>query len=176
MQTDDKPVRSGARTAALILPAALGILLGLGGFTFYYGEGWSYFSSDPKACVNCHIMDPNFDSWQKASHHTVAGCVDCHLPNAFVPKWMAKAENGFWHSKGFTLQDFPEPIVIRDKNLVVLEDNCRSCHGGILEGTLSQSGADRPMNCVHCHRSVGHGETAGMGKLESATARQSENN
>ena len=60
-------------TKGLILLAALvGLLAGVGGFTFLYAEGFSYMSSDPKACVNCHIMQPQFDSWQKGSHHAVA--------------------------------------------------------------------------------------------------------
>ncbi|MCZ6632812.1 MAG: NapC/NirT family cytochrome c, partial [bacterium] len=88
----------------------LGCLFGLGSFTLYYGEGFSYFSKDPKACMNCHIMKPQFDSWQKSSHHTLATCVDCHLPHDFLGKYIAKAENGYNHSKAFTLQNFHEPI------------------------------------------------------------------
>ena len=84
-------------------------------YTFHYAEGLSYFSPDPKACVNCHIMQPQYDGWQKASHHNVAKCIDCHLPHDFIGKYYTKAENGFWHSKGFTLQDFPEPIQMHER-------------------------------------------------------------
>ena len=152
-----------------VLSFLFGALLGIGIFTFHYGEGLSYFSKDPQACVNCHIMQPQFDSWQKASHHTVATCVDCHLPHEFLPKMLAKTENGFWHSKGFTLQDFHEPIFIRKHNLKILQKNCLHCHADlvheILPGPASEPDA---MSCVHCHRSAGHGETAGMGKYEPA--------
>jgi cytochrome c nitrite reductase small subunit len=88
--------------------AALGVLLGIGGTTFNYAEGLSYLSTDPAACANCHIMQPQYDAWQKASHHTAATCADCHLPPGFPEKYVAKAENGWNHSKAFTLQDFPE--------------------------------------------------------------------
>src|SRR4051794_1366424 len=101
---------------AIAVALGLGLLLGLGTFTFNYAEGLSYFSTEPKACVNCHIMNEQYDSWQKASHHHTARCVDCHLPHELVPKYLAKAENGYWHSKGFTLQDFHEPIMIKPKN------------------------------------------------------------
>src|ERR1041384_596647 len=87
----------------------VGVVLGLGGYTFWYGEGLSYFSNDPKNCANCHIMNDAYDSWQKASHHGAATCNDCHVPHDFFAKWFSKAQNGFWHSKGFTLQDFHEP-------------------------------------------------------------------
>lgn len=89
----------------LLLSASIGVLAGLGGFTFFYAEGASYLSNDPKACVNCHIMREEYDGWQKGSHKAVATCNDCHVPHEFIPKYLAKMENGFWHSKGFTLQD-----------------------------------------------------------------------
>src|ERR1043165_9435033 len=97
----DRFQRLGVTGPLLFLSMVLGIVLGLGLFTFYYAEGGSYFSSDPRACTNCHIMREHFDGWQKASHHAHAKCVDCHLPHDFVGKYIAKAENGFWHSKGF---------------------------------------------------------------------------
>ena len=140
------------------LCVALGVLLGLGGYTFYYAEGLSYFSNDPKACVNCHIMRDVYDGWQKASHHAVATCNDCHTPHEFVFKYLTKAENGFWHSKGFTLQDFHEPIRIRPKNSRVLEASCVNCHSDLV-GDILGAGHDVPgqTGCVRCHAAVGHG-------------------
>jgi cytochrome c nitrite reductase small subunit len=142
--------------------AALGVLLGLGGMTFRYAEGLSYMSKAPEACANCHIMWPQYDSWQKASHHTVATCVDCHLPPDFIAKYIAKAENGWNHSKAFTLQDFPEPIVITKKNANILHANCLRCHTDIVheQAIVSTEGAPR---CVRCHVWVGHGEPIGLG-------------
>jgi cytochrome c nitrite reductase small subunit len=98
----------------LALAVLVGAVVGLGAFTFSYGEGLSYFSKDPRACANCHIMNDQYNSWQKAGHHQAAKCVDCHLPHDFVGKYLAKADNGYRHSKAFTLQDFHEPIKIID--------------------------------------------------------------
>ena len=109
MPTSGEKGRAGG---AIVLAVLLGMLAGIGGFTFLYAEGLSYMSDDPRVCVNCHIMQPQYDSWQKASHHTVALCVDCHLPHDFIGKYLTKAENGYNHSKAFTLQDFHEPIMI----------------------------------------------------------------
>lgn len=157
------PSKWGWFTAALI-----GVFSGLGVFTFYYGEGLAYFSKEPAACVNCHIMQPQFDSWQKASHHTTATCVDCHLPHDFFGKWLSKGENGFLHSKAFTLQDFHEPIFIRERNQRILHDNCLQCHSALLhESLLNEESQSGIFSCVHCHRSVGHGETVGLGKFET---------
>jgi len=141
-----------------LLAVLLGIAGGVGAFTFRYAEGLSYMSSDPRACKNCHIMNEQFDAWRKSSHHAAATCNDCHLPLGFVAKYIAKASNGYHHSKGFTFQDFHEPILIKAKNSQILQDNCLRCHGelvhDVVRGSTYASGAIR---CVHCHRSVGHG-------------------
>ena len=143
---------------ATVVAVGLGLLLGLGGFTFNYAEGLSYFSTDPRACANCHIMNEQYDSWQKASHHHTAKCVDCHLPHEFVPKYMAKAENGYWHSKGFTFNDFHEPIRIKPKNSRILQENCLRCHADFVHEIVGGSTTDTDaVSCVHCHRGVGHG-------------------
>jgi len=130
--------------------------------TFHYAEGLSYMSTDAAACANCHIMHPQYDSWQKASHHAVATCADCHLPPGFPDKYISKGENGWNHSKAFTLQDFPEPIAITEKNAETLHANCLRCHGEIVhcQSIASTEGAPR---CVRCHVTVGHGEPVGLG-------------
>ena len=148
----------GLSLPALALCAALGFLLGLGGYTFWYAEGGSYFSNDPRACVNCHVMRDAYDGWQKASHHAVATCNDCHVPHDFLGKYLAKAENGFWHSKGFTLQDFHEPIHIKPGNAGILRENCVGCHRDLVGEILGHGPADDGTNnCVRCHGAVGHG-------------------
>ena len=140
-----------------LLAALCGLFLGLGIFTFDYGEGLSYFSADPEACVNCHIMRPQHDSWLKSSHHTVANCIDCHLPHKFVPKWLTKAENGFQHSKKFTLQNFHEPIFIREYNRKIVNNNCLHCHADFMHEILrGETKNNNAMSCVACHRQVGH--------------------
>ncbi len=132
--------------------------LGTGLFTFHYAEGLSYFSTDPKACKNCHIMNEQYDSWVKGPHHAFAGCVDCHLPHTFVAKYLAKASNGYHHSKGFTLEDFHEPIMIKPGNAKILQDACLRCHGEFVHDIVRGSTtADDAVRCVHCHRGVGHG-------------------
>ena len=104
----------------VVLAVLVGILLGVGAVTLREAKALSYLSNDPRVCVNCHIMQPQFEGWQRSSHHAVAGCGDCHLPHDFVGKWLTKALNGYHHSKGFTLQDFHEPIMIKARNVGVL--------------------------------------------------------
>jgi cytochrome c nitrite reductase small subunit len=143
---------------AVTLAVLLGTCAGVGLFTFRYAEGLSYFSTDPRACANCHIMNDEYASWQKGPHHGAARCVDCHLPHEGVAKLVAKAENGYHHSKGFTLQDFHEPVLIKTKNSGILQENCLRCHGEFVHEIVAGSTTDRDaVRCVHCHRGVGHG-------------------
>jgi cytochrome c nitrite reductase small subunit len=142
----------------LLLSVFLGMLLGVGGYTAYYGQGASYLSSDPRTCVNCHIMRDQFDSWQKSSHHASATCNDCHVPHDWVGKWLTKAANGYHHSEAFTLQSFHEPIRIRPANASVLNANCRYCHRDyVREITAHRVIQDEELYCVRCHDDVGHG-------------------
>lgn len=143
---------------AITIAVLLGLLIGTGAFTFKYAEGFSYFSADPKACVNCHIMTPQYDSWQKSSHHAAASCVDCHLPHDFIGKYIAKAENGYHHSLAFTTQNFQEPIRIKEKNARILQRNCVECHEDMVHELFRQKVNDpAAVSCIHCHASVGHG-------------------
>ncbi len=143
-----------------ILALLLGALAGVGGYVVWSSQAVSYLSEDPKVCINCHIMNPQYDGWLKASHHAVATCNDCHNPQTFFAKYISKAENGFWHSKGFTLQDFPEPIRIRPHNKQVLNNNCAGCHRDMVDALMNTSGRDvSPLDCVRCHANVGHDAT-----------------
>jgi cytochrome c nitrite reductase small subunit len=166
--------RFSLATLAVLLGIPVGLLVGLGSFTFIHAEGFSYLSSDPKACVNCHIMRSEYDSWRKGSHHVAAKCVDCHLPHDLAGKYLAKANNGYHHSKGFTFQDFHEPIMIKPGNSRILQESCLRCHEDMVHDLVAGATSDRnAVRCVHCHQSVGHGELAGLGGRDKASERKS---
>lgn len=154
---------------SLLASILIGMLLGSGVFTFVSAHGTSYLSNDPAVCVNCHSMREEYDGWRHGSHHAVAVCNDCHLPHTNVlSKLFVKASNGYYHSKAFTLMNYPEPIRIKPSNAEVLEANCIRCHSE-LTGELRAHGtlgvptdptqkADL-YGCVRCHQEVGHGPT-----------------
>jgi cytochrome c nitrite reductase small subunit len=72
------------RTEVAILIACLvGIPAGVGAFTFVYAKGFSCLCI-ARACVNCHIMTPQYDAWQKSGHRHAAICVACHLRDAGI--------------------------------------------------------------------------------------------
>jgi len=41
----------------VVLACLLGVPAGIGAFTFVYANGYSYLSTDPRTCLNCHIMN-----------------------------------------------------------------------------------------------------------------------
>lgn len=156
----------------VLLAISVGLAAGIGGYTFRYAEGLSYLSTDPRACVNCHIMQPQYNAWQKSSHHTVAVCVECHLPEPFFAKYYAKAENGWRHGQKFTTQDFVEPITVQAAGRRILQANCVRCHDSLV-GHLASGprGELDQLDCVRCHAGVGHGERAGLGGPLSSAER-----
>lgn len=154
---------AGSTPLLLALALLVGALVGIGAYTLVYAEGLSYMSSDPKVCANCHIMQAQYDSWQKSSHHHVAACNDCHLPQGFFGKYLAKALNGYNHSKAYTLQDYHEPIAIKPFNTRILQENCLACHRALVHEAAMARGRSEEVRCVHCHLSAGHGERAGLG-------------
>lgn len=143
-------------TLLVILASLLGLVIGVGSYTFIYGKGYSYLSDDPKACVNCHIMRDQYESWSRSSHHHVATCNSCHTPENIYMKYVNKMENGFWHSLKFTTGKFNDPIRIRQHNFDITMRSCLKCHSGLMGSTLHVDAIGEGRSCVHCHKNVGH--------------------
>jgi cytochrome c nitrite reductase small subunit len=139
----------------LVVAVAIGLAVGVGGYTFVYAKGASYLTNDPGTCVNCHIMREHFDGWVKSSHRSVAACNDCHTPHSVVGKYLTKASNGFWHSFAFTTGRFADPIQIKTHNREVTERACRTCHQDVVLAMAPGHG-DSAESCLRCHAEVGH--------------------
>lgn len=148
----------GGKAAGFAAIAGVGVCVGLALFTANYAGATSYLSSDPKACINCHVMREEYDAWLKGAHHAQT-CNDCHVPVDLLGKYATKVEHGWRHSKGFTLQDFHEPIRITQSSLDVVQANCVRCHDSLVSGISAAHVADgeTEFGCVHCHGGVGHG-------------------
>ena len=143
---------------AIVVASAVGVMGGLGAFTFGYGGGASYLSNDPSACANCHIMQPQYESYLKSTHQRVATCNDCHLSHNVVGKWLTKADNGFFHSLAFTTGNFDEPIQIKPRNRRVTQNACLYCHADFVNHMLPPEPGGDILLCVRCHADVGHAQ------------------
>ncbi|WP_458789160.1 cytochrome c nitrite reductase small subunit [Adonisia turfae] len=164
--TKAKPLRI-VTMMSVLCAVALGVLGGLGAFTFGYGDGASYLTNNPASCTNCHVMQEHYDGWMNSSHRNVATCNDCHLPHDFAGKWLTKGDNGFFHSLAFTTGDFPEPIRIKDRNRRVTQNACLHCHADYVNHMLPVEPGGEMQLCVHCHGDVGHaGRESGVSDRE----------
>lgn len=134
----------------------LGVALGIGIYTFLYAKGTAYLTNNPEACTNCHVMQGQYDSWLKSSHHSVAVCNDCHTPHDFIGKYKTKFSNGFKHSYYFTVGGYPEEIQIAPHSREITEKTCRHCHEEIVSAIDFRHDAKNETSCLECHRSVGH--------------------
>ena len=134
----------------------VGMFIGLSTFTFNYAEGLAYFSDDPEACLNCHVMRPQFEGWNHSSHKNVATCNTCHTPHSFPQKYIIKGINGWNHSLAFTTGNYPDPIRIRGFNADVVQANCVECHSTLIS-QIHSAAPKEERSCIACHGNVGHG-------------------
>ena len=154
----------------------IGVLTGLLMLIFYVGNATSYLSDKPETCVNCHVMFPQYSSWQHSSHARVATCNDCHVPhNNVISKYMFKASDGLRHSAMFTLRLEPQVIHIKDAGREVVEENCERCHEHLLgyyhsigSGRENEDNEEEEVMCWSCHKEVPHGKVSSLSSFPNA--------
>lgn len=132
----------------------------------------SYLSHDPKACINCHVMNTQYATWQHNSHARKATCIECHLPtDSFFKKYLAKARDGWNHSTAFTFNTFKQRIVISKNGADRVETNCSSCHAKVVSQLIENRDkyhdfnriqTDDDVRCWDCHRDIPHGRARGL--------------
>lgn len=151
------------------------ILVGVVLFLFYVSKAHSYLSDNPETCMNCHIMAPQYATWNHSSHREVAHCNDCHVPhNNVFNKYYFKAKDGMRHATIFTLRKEPQVIFIREEGAKVVHDNCIRCHSKLLtDPKLKSSVAAHQAHredraCWDCHREVPHGRVNSLSSVPNA--------
>ena len=154
--------------AVVVFVAAIGMF----GYTVKASKALSYLSSDPKACINCHVMNTQYATWQHSSHAQRATCIECHLPtNGTLAKYMAKAKDGWNHSVAFTLNTYKNAIKISDDGAKRVQENCISCHASVTSTLVNNSDTYHQFKdpsvatgrrCWECHKGVPHGKVRGL--------------
>jgi cytochrome c nitrite reductase small subunit len=157
------------RPAAIVAVAAF---IGLGLYVFKISNAASYLSDDPQACVNCHLMTPQYITWNHSSHRNVAHCNDCHVPhNNVISKYYFKAKDGLYHASIFTLRAEPQVIKAKSASIEVIHNNCIRCHedqvtDAKMAGFVADHHAKRTDRlCWDCHREVPHGRVKGLSSV-----------
>jgi len=154
---------------------ATGALVGVGFLTLHVGNATSYLSDDPQACMNCHVMAPQYATWERGSHARVAVCNDCHVPHDnLVTKFAFKAMDGLRHSFMFTFRLEPQVIQIKSAGIAAVQENCKRCHDPLAGRTTlrtvtatSASHGDGQL-CWGCHRETPHGRVSSLASVPDA--------
>ncbi|MDH5610127.1 MAG: cytochrome c nitrite reductase small subunit [Cyclobacteriaceae bacterium] len=145
------------------------IIVGMGLFLIDFSNASSYLSDDPQACVNCHIMQPQYITWTHSSHREVANCNACHVPQGNVfNKYFFKAKDGMNHASIFTARAEAEVIRALPPSVEVIQNNCIRCHQDqVTDAKLASFVVDHVQNrtdrtCWECHRDVPHGKVRSL--------------
>lgn len=159
-----------------------GIFVGLVIYMLYISNAISYLSDDPKACVNCHVMNPQYATWQRGSHGKVATCNDCHVPqNNFINKYWFKANDGLRHATYFTMRWEPQVIQIKAAGKKAVQENCIRCHSNLvhpigLRAINNKDVEDQTEKfCWDCHRETPHGRVHSLSSTPYANIPKLEN-
>jgi len=141
-----------------------GVFAGLAILVLYISNAPSYLSDKPEACINCHVMTPQYITWRNSSHARVATCNDCHIPqDNIVRKLYFKASDGLRHSTIFTFRLEPQVIQIKDAGKKVVQENCIRCHQNLINQTelvkvsYTKFSHGKDKLCWDCHRETPHG-------------------
>jgi cytochrome c nitrite reductase small subunit len=142
---------------------------------FKLSNAISYLSDDEHACINCHVMTPQYATWFHSSHRERAKCNDCHVPHDNIfRKYFFKASDGLRHSFMFTFNLEPQVIRIKEAGKSVTQENCIRCHKNQIENvsintiTLKNSLEGKGHLCWDCHREVPHGRVHSQASTQNA--------
>jgi len=143
------------------------------GYLVQQSQMISYLSKDPKACINCHVMNTQYATWQHSAHG-VAGvtCIQCHLPTDNVfEKYYAKTIDGWNHSVAFTNRTYDHAMKISDYGAERVQKNCLSCHASLASQiainadkyhNFSDANVETGRKCWECHKGTPHGKTRSL--------------
>ncbi len=153
----------------------VGILVGLGFFVIHIANATSYLSDKPETCVNCHIMAPQYASWNHSSHREWANCNDCHVPQDNIfSHYYFKGKDGLRHSYMFTFRLEPQVIFIQQAGKDVVQQNCERCHYELITNaklTTMRPEMQRNIDnryCTECHRETPHGRVNSLSSVPYA--------
>ncbi len=151
------------------------IMVGLCIYILYISKAYSYLSDNPSACINCHIMTPQYITWQRSAHRQWTNCNDCHVPHdLIIRKYYFKAKDGLRHASMFTLWMEPQVILMHDPGKTVVQENCLRCHDymnqnvSLVHSTLANSKLGEGRLCWDCHREVPHGRVNSLSSTSFA--------
>lgn len=156
--------QKGDRLKFIILMMGSGVFIVIIAF-FTYNKARS-----PDFCISCHVMKPEYYTWQ-ASSHSKFDCVDCHVGVNFKKGFKAGAKNladdGLGIAKN-TFSYFTNNYMLPVQMIFSVEDYmCLKCHSEDREASAAGDliiphsvHKKKDVSCAECHSSVAHGDIA----------------
>jgi cytochrome c nitrite reductase small subunit len=157
------------RCWALALVGAAGLLAGTGLLMLHVSKAVTYIKSDSWVCANCHVMYPQYATWNHSSHRERTNCSDCHLPHDNLVHYLvAKGQDGLRDSYLYLTRSERNRFDAGEHTRKMIQENCLRCHSelvdplawGKMSSMVGQGGQDRL--CWDCHREVPHGRIKGL--------------
>ncbi len=144
------------------------ILIITGLLVFLFGGMYAAtaLTSTPEFCKSCHIMQPEYATWQASSHSQIS-CVECHVDSGLVNemkhKVVATKELYMYVTKTYEL-----PIRMTED---IPDNRCLKCHSTKRPVSPSYQGLYIPhdkhnkagVGCIKCHSGVAHGKITEQG-------------
>jgi cytochrome c nitrite reductase small subunit len=161
---------------AVISVLAFVVALGFFLYVLDISKATSYLAGKSENCINCHVMNTQYATWEHSSHSKVA-CVKCHLPWDGVQKYVSEARDGIKHGWAFTFNTFDNAIRISDDAARRVQDNCIKCHASLTSVMVAQADANHNYGdptvktgrrCWECHKEVPHGKVRGLSTTPNA--------
>lgn len=153
----------------LVVIIFTGVITGLLFLLLHISRATSYLSDQPKTCINCHVMYPQYASWTKGSHGNHTTCSDCHVPQDNVfRKYYFKGSDGLRHATFFTMRWEPQTIVLKQAGVNVVQENCIRCHQDLVDMTKLAEATGKSVQmgdgklCWDCHRETPHGSVRSL--------------
>jgi len=167
----------GSRTKVIIISIAIfaaGIV-----FAGLFNVGLAY-TNTTEFCTSCHSMKTNLDELQQTVHWQSrtgvhAGCPECHVPQPFIPKMVAKvmAAKDVYHEflgtintpEKYESQRWAMANRVWDKMRATDSRECRSCHSYAHMALDAQTRSararhsnapDKGQTCIDCHQGIAH--------------------
>ena len=168
-----------SRTKAIVIVSVI-FLAGIV-FAGLFNVGLAY-TNEMEFCTSCHSMKVNLEEFKETTHYknpsgVQATCSDCHVPEQFVPKMVAKimAAKDVYHEILGTI-DTPEKYEAHRWDMATRvwakmkgtnSRECLNCHKFENMDLTEQSRSararhgnapDKGQSCIECHKGIAHEE------------------
>ncbi|MDP3787647.1 MAG: NapC/NirT family cytochrome c [Candidatus Omnitrophota bacterium] len=123
------------------------------------------FSTSPRFCNSCHIMEPYYQSWKASKHNRVA-CVDCHYPPSAPQTLLWKKFQAMSQIVKYITRTYSSKPFAEIDDAACLRKGCHSerlLEGGLTFGRgikfdhrphFSEPRRGRHLRCVSCHSQI----------------------